>query len=362
MKRKILPVLLNTKLQIECWTYYKMAIIQTLPNYMNWLSSHMDLFYGDMSEGLYYGNLPKLNQPEYYSDILDIEEIDLYSVSVDKIVDEIKNTINEDFYYLLYIRTNDQDSHEVFIYGYDDKERFFHSLGLENNGHFGPVKISYERLYDGYSSEIEFFKEHPEDYYRRRDFGFGYVMCRIKPNYRYISKNYAAEYFEKISREAHGGITYMNYTDAEGKSAKQNIFYTGIDCLLKIIDKSRKCYQRVDGYFGSYYESGLRRNILKLNEHRKLIYNSMKWFEQTWEINDDSLINLPEQYSDLCKEMEKTSMLFLKYQKTRDLKILKRVAERLEEQHQQEKPILIEYAQQIRKWYTDNRLKKLLNY
>ncbi len=337
-----------------------MAVIQTLPNHMNWLSSHMDLFFGDMSEGLYYGNLPRLNQPEYYLDILNIEEIDLYSVSGDKIIDEIKNAIDDDFYYLVYTRTNNQDSHEVFIYGYDDEECTFNSFGLRDNGHFGPVKISYDRLRDGYNNEIGFFKEHPEDYYRRRDFGFGYVMCRMKPNYRYISKNYAAEYFEKISREAYGGITYINYTDNEGQSGKQNIFYTGIDCLLKIIDKTRKCSQREEGFFGYYYEGGLRRNIFKLSEHRALIYDSMKWYEQIWKVNDAAIITLQERYGALSKEMAKTSMLFLKYQETGDLKIMKRIIERLEIQHEQEKPVLIEYAHRIREWYTDNRLKKLL--
>ena len=142
--KRILPIQTNTYLRIECWTYYQMAIIQTLPDYMIWLSSHMDVFYYEaIGEGLYFGNRTKPFSPEYYRDILDIEEINLYDVHPDAIIDRIIDELNREYYYIVFLRDDNNDSHEAFIYGYDLEQKLFFSIAINESGKF---EIRYNKL------------------------------------------------------------------------------------------------------------------------------------------------------------------------------------------------------------------------
>ena len=146
MKTKILPVKVDTTLKIECWTYYKLAVIETMPNYMNWLSSHMNIYYAPMGSGIYFGNCPIPYSTDYYKDILNIEEIDLFEIKPQSIIEQIIRSIKNDYYYVLFLRTAQNEHHEAFIYGYDDNNKCFYSFSVQNNV-FTDSIISYEQVY-----------------------------------------------------------------------------------------------------------------------------------------------------------------------------------------------------------------------
>ncbi len=349
---KKLPLELDVKLKIECWTYYKMAIIHTLPNYMNWLSSHMKIFAGIVSESAFFGD-KKPHPPEYYSDILYIEEIDLYTVPPDKIVNRIKDEIDRGFYYVVFICNENDYSHEAFIYGYNDEENIFYTISLNENGHFYANVMSFEELETGYFKEYKYNEENSDRYYSRHD--FGYVMSRIKPTDKYIRKNYAAEYFDKISSEVYGTRTDLNYFDKFDVSIPPTSYYTGIVCLSftrnKILEMMNRKEENIDGEI-----IALKRTIFKLYEHRLLIYDSMKWYENVWQVKDRDIIILSEQYKESCVQMNSICMIFLKYTFTRANKLLETVAENLIKQYDIETSILRSYYPRIREWYMKNVL------
>ncbi len=352
---KILSVELNSKLKIECWTYYKLSIIQTLPNYMNWLSSHINIYAGEMGEGVYFGT-SKPHPPSYYSDILSIEEIDLYNTDVNEIVDKIKIEINNDCYYVLFLRNENGFSHEALIYGYSDKHSVFYTISMNENNQFSSHEISYTELINGYRNDYNYYIDNPEQYYHRHD--FGYVMSRIKPIMTYANKNYAEEYFGKICFETYGTRTDICDCFEFNSFSKTCSYYTGIACLIYIYEKILKIFNN-----DAVSEDDLiviKKNMFKLYEHRQLNLDALIWYETQWNITDTVILNARQQYAEACVEMHTICMLFLKYTVTREDNLLKYITKKIINQYTVEKSILISYILKIREWFTSNVLKNRL--
>lgn len=75
---KKLPIKIDSYVMSECWTYYKFAIIQTHPNYLEWLAGHMGLFFA-VNCNCFFGDKCYRFPMEYFNDILQFEEINVSS-------------------------------------------------------------------------------------------------------------------------------------------------------------------------------------------------------------------------------------------------------------------------------------------
>ena len=72
-----LPIELKTAVITECWTFEKLAVIQSSPLADDWLASHLSL-YMDAEFSCYFGDGESYYDPAYYRDILRIEELPLF--------------------------------------------------------------------------------------------------------------------------------------------------------------------------------------------------------------------------------------------------------------------------------------------
>ena len=77
---KELPIVIDTDVMSECWTYCKMAVIQTSPHYMEWLSSHMNIFMKDYLRAN-FGMNGERHPMNYFNDILAIHEKDIQTLN-----------------------------------------------------------------------------------------------------------------------------------------------------------------------------------------------------------------------------------------------------------------------------------------
>lgn len=359
MKSKILPLELNARLEIECWTYYKFAIIQTLPEYMNWVSSHMSLYYNKDLESLCFGNYVKPHPVEYFADILDISELDLYEVPPQTIVEHIKQEIDQDYYFVVFLRDRHNYAHEIFVYGYDDEAKTFHTIALtEDNHHFTESIVTYEQVLTDYTRNYEHYIADPTYYYSKS--AYGYVMSRIKPRDKYLHKNYAMEFFDKISIELYGTRLDQNFSKATEEYFPAHCYYTGINCLLPIRDLITAMATGEKDKMTANQLNELKKNLFKLCEHRFLTHASMKWHEEHWGISDDSLCDLREQYYKACQCMRQTCYWFLKFMMSKDTALLPEIADKLSLQYRTEHVILEQYVPNVRQWYMSNVLQKRL--
>ncbi len=354
--KKTLAISNESILKMECWTYYKMSIIQTLPQYMNWLSAHMNIYFAELGEGIYFGEGIKPHRAEYYSDILHIEEIDLYQVIPCEIIDRIKSSINDDYYFVVFLRDEKGYSHEVFIYGLDDESKMFESLMLRDDGIFVSTSISFLKLEADYRNNYTYYKNNPENYYEKSD--YGYVMYRMKPNLKYINKNYAVEFFGKLYHEVYGTRTDLCYSDDYDEFLTPCSFYTGVTCLIRLVDKINELMDNREWDEKNTEQYILKKNLFKLLEHRKLIYDSMIWYEHQWRIDAEHIVSLHNEYHTCCENMNKICMVYLKYLYTKNESLLTRIKDMIIKQYRDERRILCEYVNVIREFYMSKVLPK----
>lgn len=355
---RILPLELKSKIQTECWTYYKLAIIETLPNYENWLSSHMSVCIDTVDEQVYFGNENKPHPLEYYSEILDIEELDLCSIYSDSLIEKIKERINNGWYFVTFVCDENEYLHEVFLYGYADEENTLFSISLNERGHFEQRIISNEWLKIGYQRLLEYFKRNPESYYSRRD--YGYLIFCLRPCYKYFYKDYAADYFCKLAHEVYGMRADLFYSRRNAEYLASKSYYTGIACLLKV--REQLISLRNVGII-TKDDSALyfrKKALFKLLEHRSIIVDSMRWHRELWQITEPSLLDLEKEYMSLFKAMEISCMLFLKYMNQLDINIIDNIIQRLDIQYRSEKECLGIYISGIRDWYFHHVLSQKL--
>ena len=355
-KKVVLPISTNTELKIECWTFYKMSIIQTLPEYMNWLSSHMNIFYGEIGEKIYFGIGPHPHDVTYFSDILDIDEIDLYAVKPSNLIKKIKSEIDMDYYYVVFLRNEEGESHEIFIYGYDDNITSFYTFDLIENGNFVPALIRYDKVEEHYCNDYQYYLHNPEQYYCK--IKFGYVMYRIKTRNKYKHKNYAAEYFEKLYHEVYGTRTDLCYSDDYDQFLPPCSFYTGVTCLIRLNDRITELKGFPESENKIVELNIIRKNLFKLREHRNLIYRSMRWYEKCWGIQDEHILDLHNNYQKCCVDMDRICIMYLKYLFTRNGMLLEKIQRNIMEQYCNERRILCEYVNVIREFYNSQVLSK----
>ena len=344
--KKELPLELNSDIKMECWTNYKMAIIKTLPNFMNWLSSHIDVYYDEIWGGIFFGEGTRPHDSEYYRDILDIEEVDLFTIAPDDIVDVIKYAINHNYYYVVYLRNQEGASHEILVYGYDDSVSSFLTLSNRQKKGFLPDKILYSQVEEEYKSDFTFYKEHSEMYYERRF--FGYVMSKIKPVNKYQFKNYAADYFNKINREVYGTRIDVSDNCCIDDFNRNYGYYTGTACLHVMKEKLLKLKETS---LDKDEMSVVKNDLFKLLEHKKLIAKSMVWQEKNWNISDERIIDERKKYEICCNVMEKISNMFLKFKETKNHKLIYNMINEIESLHHTEKNVLNNYITFAYEWY-----------
>ena len=92
--RKILKVSGEPLITSECWTYYKMSVIQTGIGFENWLITHMKLFI-DGNGNAFFGEDGELYPLSYYGDILNIEDGNIMNVSKTDVIQFIVQCIND---------------------------------------------------------------------------------------------------------------------------------------------------------------------------------------------------------------------------------------------------------------------------
>lgn len=342
--KKLLPVILDTCIKTECWTYMRMCVIQAQPNYEKWLYPHMTMIVENVETAPLFGDYGQPHKADYYSDIIDTEELNIFAVSADEIVDYVKSNINEGLYISVFVKMENGYNHEVFIYGYDENDKKFSSIALGQHG-FRPEKVDYEYVENGYRLLVEQYLKEPGNIFSRRP--YNYLLSRIKPTDRYLSRDYTPDYFSKIAHETFGKIQRFIYTDENEQKLPPHDFYTGLTCLLAIKNRIEQCDVNQDEGI-IYY---VRNSMFKLLEHRRIILAGMKWYEIKWNISSEAIISARKQYEDCLTHMEQTSMMALKDDITKAAEHFNKISQRLSEQYKMEYPILESYFNQIKEWY-----------
>ena len=327
MIRKILKISDMPLVTSECWTYYKMAIIQTMSNCENWLINHLKL-YVDGNGNAIFGEDGAMYPLSYYCDILNIKDGEIIQIKKEQIVKYIIDTINDNNYVLLDVnfrRFFDFDEnafrlHETLIYGYDlEKEEFITSI-LSNNT-FKEMCLSFKEVENAFEDVLNYYNSNIKRLFDRKLWFLGITILSGNKNYNNVNEEF--DLLKRLNWELSGNF----YKKSSYNDKKESIYYTGISTIKKLHDSLNFLIEEND--FNATKIGIYCRTCLKIAERQRMILQIVKYYFKKNNISDIS--GTIDDLTKCCKMMETNVCLFYKYEYTVDNNILKRITETLPE-------------------------------
>lgn len=148
--RKILPLNMQVGITVECWNYYRLALILTDRKYYPWYLWHLNQYYID--NNLQFTLDINNDMVSYYNDIIKTSE-----VNASNLINEIIRGIDEENYFMVYVDRyfmkedvfykKQRYLHEILIYGYDINEKYFIYIDINTqSGNYETSRISFYDL------------------------------------------------------------------------------------------------------------------------------------------------------------------------------------------------------------------------
>lgn len=353
MALKLLPTVKKTFITSECWTYYKLSIIQTLPFFDLWLANHMKI-YSDQYGDTYFGDTGRLYPLSYFSEILGMEEKSLFDISSNEIIDFIIREIDKGNYLIIdanYNKLLGRNSssfwfHETLIYGYDTDTQELITPLLSNQS-FKETRISFQTFKDSYEDILDFYTQNKELLFDRRIYFFPITILR--PKHNYTNANACYDFVTKLRYE----LTGMMYTEQQypssGSSEETYTYCTGLSCLPYLANIMKNLLRPLDET--QNMPERYCKTCLKLYENQNMLLHCMKWSANEYAKGYKPLEELIKEYENCCNTMYNNVLLFYKYLLNQDNRIIETIINSLNQIYNREKALLEEIIPLISKVY-----------
>lgn len=326
--KKTLPIVLeNAAIVTECWTFEKLAIIQTSPLAEDWLASHFRL-YIDPCFCAHFGETSDLHRPMYYDDILHSRQLDYQCFTPETIVGAVKEQIEEGRYVSLYsdwsLGRGEPRFHELLFYGYDDEQRALLAPVLRNRK-FCPVWIPYAYMESTFPLVLNCLKADPP---REQHMAVHYqglmTTYSLRSDYPTDSCVYMA--MDKIYMEFCGTLSSVSIIGDYLSTNDAPVYYTGSGCMKAL---EQILLWEIQGKPFADCFSGITMVLKTMHEHRKLLLLSMKYVQKTWALPDSCVGAEIRDYQSCCEQFQIWYCLGLKYEQTADKRILQQMVSEL---------------------------------
>lgn len=342
---KILPFDCNVVYSIDCRVSCRLGIIQASPYGQAWLATHLDILMSNNLD-LNFGNGIYVAQMNYYDDILDTHEVNLWSSTPDKIIDILIDQINRNNYILIDLYWHDQfpeeavetRTHSCTVIGYDIDKRVLHTVSLVSNKYI-MRDIPFDLFIKLYEDAIKQYLYDPDFKTLRQMFYFTITSISAKKDISIDNYVFNA-IVNKLGHEEGGACIEVTRHNTDKSLDNATKFYTGTSCILGIVEYIRSILEseNISDYHGKM--PYIVRTLCGLSEHRKIILLTMDWIIKALNCEEATIIEQFDTYKAVPKEMESITMLVQKYYVTKDIDILNRVVTKLESQFEHEKKIL----------------------
>lgn len=352
--KKVLPYVVDAKVKTECWTQVLLSIIQTSEYASAWIASHFQMFTGkDLSP--YYGNVYKQFDYRDATDILDFNEVDIFSIAPKSIVPWIINEINNNNYILIQLKYNAGNTyrlHETLLYGFDtDNQTFFTTVINNNTQKIEASEISFNELILKYSD----IYEHLKNKETKDEFTFiynrNYPITKIVLRRDYSPCGCEYNFIRRMIEEFYGKCYKIQEIGPGEIATEENNSFSGICCLLaarnkinNIINDRIYIEQDTDIIYNDLFDEIaeiLSKDLYKIYEFRCINFESLKWFfESVKNYENTSYMSLVEEYSSCCTSMRSIYQLAMKFRKKRNWNILESLLKKIETQYAYEYSVL----------------------
>jgi len=352
-----LPIDINATFQSECWTFYKTCILNTYEDGKKWLSTHMEVFL-DKNYNAHFGDGERLYPLHYYSDILDISEVEINNIESNNIVLCLKELLNEGSYVVLdcdineFFKNdfnNDIDIHEMLLYGFNDNEKVFYSPILNNStGRMEEIHIKYDIIEKSFEKVKKHYQWCNNRFYRM--YNFYYPLTVIKKKNWIVSDNEIIKRcMQKIDKELKGEKRIVSKINGRGEQVSAYSTFSGLTCLYGVIEAVNEIVDTQEVCKEMNFD--LTKTLLKLYEFR---CNMLSTIETLMKIADGITIEIcqiKERYRELIAQLKKSYMLSFKWEKKKELSILKNIQNILINNMYEEEKLYQEIFTVMVKWY-----------
>ena len=319
--RKILKVSGEPLITSECWTYYKMSVIQTGIGFENWLITHMKLFI-DGNGNAFFGEDGELYPLSYYGDILNIEDGNIMNVSKTDVIQFIVQCINDGKYVLIDVNfrrffdpaENAFRLHETLIYGYDlDKQEFTTSI-LTNNS-FKRVNLNFSEVEQAYEDVLKFYEANPQRLFDRKYWFLGLTLFSY--NQEYQNANYEYDLLRRLRWELSGRM----YKKCAYNGTAEYVYYTGMSALKRLCEMFESITNEEEHISNNIQQCS--KACLKVYEREKILRVVAKYYYDKNNIEDKE--NVIVDLDHCCDMLEKCVFLLYKYEYTPSDRTLEKV-------------------------------------
>lgn len=344
-----LPVVVDSTIKTECWTYNKTCILETSKFGKNWLATHMNIFLDENYNAL-FGDGLSIYPLQYFESALKVQSTDIGKIKPNMIVDYIKNSLLQNYYVVMDCNIakisffNDKDFyiHQILIYGYDDSEKVFLSPLLNNaTGKPEVCKISYDRLQASYADVQEHYiaNPHVEFWAAYSAYSWYHSITRLKVrNLSFCKSSLIYNALKKLNNEFE--VEHRAYTRYNANKEVSDVInhYVGIGCLLgleSILERT------VNGEYDlKSSTTDLTLSLLRLYEHRINLIQTLKLLDSLTRGCISKSGDFINQYIELSEKMKKCYSISKKWYITGKKNLLSDMAEILAYNREREVDVL----------------------
>ena len=337
MAEKKLPIIIDNYVKSECWTQLLLSIIQTSEYAPAWIAAHIGIV-GLEDMACWYGNLSKIFSYRNALDILNFEEVNIWNVKPESIVEFIKREINAENYIVVELKHLSQNQngywiHEQLIFGYDDEKNVFYGSALNNKtGSFIEITITYDELELLYLDSYRHFK----DPVNKNDFIYwsrsNFLISRVSLREDYTPHGCEYDFLQNIIIEADGKEYISVQYDSNQNILKEQKTYTGVACLIAaenrintLLNDRHFIEKDTDIEYHDLFgrlSYKLAKDFYKLYEHRMIILNSLRWFYTATGVKNYSDSLYVAEYEQCCNKINIYYKTALKFHLSRDWRVL----------------------------------------
>ena len=306
-----LPIKTEASITSECWTYYKLSIIETSVDANKWLASHLELYY-DNNFNAYLGKFNSLFNLDYYSEILEYKEIAIEKIDPELIIEIIINELEQGNYIAVYLPHPIQVIHEIVIHGFDKNQKLLFYNGLVQ-GKFKEIAITFDDFKSEHDKVYIYLKSHPFSRVVTSWYFFPITRLHLK---EYKDDMCLLRAIKKLTNEYDG--KKIKISNPISDTNEENTYYTGLGCLIGFEERLTE-YVKDQKYIKNdiFFDLSVKlvNTLFKFYEYYKNIYNTMKWISSEL-CGDLMLINDIVRFEHTLKDLNISYMLAIKYAQT----------------------------------------------
>lgn len=342
----------DNQLNGECWTFYKLAILNTSQIAKSWLATHIEFYINENMCGGYSNADGDYYRMRYFADILAMRRLPVSVIIPRELIDIIMKEIDISHYIVVYVNSKRLNNikglslHELLIYGYDENKRVCFCPVL-CHGRFIEKEIPFDIIVEAYNDARNHFLSNGWNLLVKRSFFFGITALFLREDFQ--NDNWMADYIDKIDHEIHGKRIVQ--TDINDETKRERVIYTGQACLVGLCSYFNDVITEKKEISEEMLQR-LCRTLKMMYDYRCLFLSSMMWFINMASLcNNSKIMRLYNDYRLCAQRIQNCYLLLCKYHHTRCIEILEDIKYSLKCISNEETNILSDYRQELWPYY-----------